>query len=217
MKKLTLSVLALTLAFSITACGNNEEQDPSTQEPTVTEAPATTEAPTEAPSEAPAATEAPTEEPAATEAPATEETAEPSTETENGETLGTTLLKEFQNIMAAEEAPTAYAVAEKLIAHESILFMGGAIEVEPGLLSGFDNYEVTGFEEGAMFAPMMGSIPFVGYVFKLAEDVDANAFAADLITNANPRWQICVEAEETQADTFENYVFFLMSPTTLEE
>ncbi len=207
MKKVTLSVLALTLALSITACGNNDEQDPSTQEPVVTEAPAATDAPTEEP----AATEAPTEE------PATEETAEPSTETENGETLGTTLLKEFQNIMAEEESPTAYAVAEKLIAHESILFMGGAVEVEPGLLSGFDNYEVTGFEEGAMFAPMMGSIPFVGYVFKVAEDVDVNTFAADLISNANPRWQICVEAEETQTDTFENYVFFLMSPTTLEE
>ncbi len=215
MKKVTLSVLALTLAFSITACGNNEEQDPSTQEPTVTEAPATTEAPTEEPAvtEEPAATEEPT----VTEEPATDASQDASTDAEGTETLGTTLMKEFQSIMAAEESPTAYAVAEKLIAHESIQFMGGAVEVEPGLLSGFDNYEVTGFEEGAMFAPMMGSIPFVGYIFKVAEDVDVDTFAADLITNANPRWQICVEAEETQTDTFENYVFFLMSPTTLEE
>lgn len=89
--------------------------------------------------------------------------------------------------------------------------------VEPGLLSGFDNYEVTGFEEGATFGPMMGSIPFVGYVFKLPADADVDAFMTGLKDNANMRWQICVEAEELIAEADGSTVFFLMTKKNLNK
>ena len=88
--------------------------------------------------------------------------------------------------------------------------------VEPGLLSGFDNYEVTGFQEGAVFMPMIGSIAFVGYVFTLEDGADVNAFMENLKANCNPRWNICVEAEETRVASVGNKVFFVMSPMTLE-
>lgn len=209
MKKLVLTVLALTLAFSVTACGSKEEPAPeATETPTATEAPVATEAP-----EAPVATEAPE----ATEAPA--ESDETTTENDNqgavsGESLGQTLLGEFK---AMDASTDAYTMAETLIGNENILFMGGAMEVEPGLLSGFDNYEVTGFEKGAMFGPMMGSIAFIGYIFDLPEDADADAFVTALKDNANPRWQICVTADETIIEVNGDKVFFLMSPLTLEQ
>ena len=203
MKKLVLTVLALTLAFSMTACGSKDEP-----------APEATPAPTEAPvaTEAPEATDAPEE----TEAP--EETDAPQ-EDENqgavsGDSLGQTLLGEFK---AMDVSTDAYTMAETLIANENILFMGGAMEIEPGLLSGFDNYEVTGFEKGAMFGPMMGSIAFVGYIFDLPEGADVDAFVTGLKDNANPRWQICVTADETIVETSGDKVFFLMSPLTLEQ
>ena len=58
-----------------------------------------------------------------------------------------------------------------------IQFMGGTMPVEPGLLTGFGNTEITGFKEGVMFAPMIGTIPFVGYVFVLEDGVAASDFA----------------------------------------
>lgn len=196
MKKLLLSVLALTLAFSITACGKDDAPDPSIQqsvpsEPITTEAPAETEAPVEA---------------------------EPNQGEATGETVGSTLLGVFNDLMADEAAGhDAITLADKLVTHESILFSGGAMEIEAGFLQGFDNYEVTGFEQGAMFAPMIGSIPFVGYVFTLPADADVDAFVTGLKDNANLRWQICVEAEEMICEANGNTVFFLMCPTTFEQ
>lgn len=204
MKKLVLTALALTLALSMTACGSKEEPTPEST-PTNTEAPAETPAPTDAPE----ATEAPE----VTDAPSDSE--EDTTQGEvSGESIGQTLLNEF---MAADASADAYSIAEKLITNEKILFMGGAMEIEPGLLSGFDNYEVTGFDKGAMFGPMMGSIPFIGYIFELPEGADADAFVTGLKDNANPRWQICVVADETIVEVNGNKVFFLMSPMTLEQ
>lgn len=205
MKKLVLTALALTLAFSMTACGSKEEPTPeSTEAPTTTEAPVATEAPEV--TEAPEATEAPAE-------------GEDATENDNqgavsGDSVGQTLLGEFK---AMDASTDAYTMAETLIGHEMIQFMGGAMEIEPGLLSGFDNYEVTGFEKGAMFGPMMGSIAFVGYIFDLPEGADVDAFVTGLKDNANPRWQICVTADETIVETSGDKVFFLMSPLTLEQ
>ena len=128
--------------------------------------------------------------------------------------LGQTLLAVFKDnagSMGTQE------LADKLITNEAILFMGGAMPVEAGLLSGFDNAEITGFKEGTMFGPMMGSIAFVGYVFELEDGADVDAFKQNLKDNANPRWQICVAAEETIVESVGNKVFFLMCPTSLEQ
>lgn len=202
MKKLLLSALALTLAFSMAACGKDTEPS-ATPEPSIQESVESEPISTETP-----ATEAPVE----TEAPAENETPV------EGETVGSTLLGVFNQLMADETAGhDALTIADKLVTHESILFSGGAMEVEAGFLSGFDNYEVTGFEHGAMFAPMIGSIPFVGYVFTLPEDADVDAFMTGLKDNANLRWQICVEAEEMICEANGNTVFFLMCPTSFEE
>ncbi len=116
----------------------------------------------------------------------------------------------------ANPAITAEELAGKLVMMEINQFMGGTMPVEPGFLSGFDNYEVTGFESGVMFCPMIGSIAYVGYVFDLAEGADVAAFVKGLTDNANPRWNICVTADQTVAGAIGNTVFFLMCPETYE-
>ena len=126
-----------------------------------------------------------------------------------------TLKAEFVEL--AKGGNSALQIAEKLVTNEIIPFAGGAMEVEPGLLAGLDNYEVKGFKSGAVFMPMIGSIAFVGYVFELEAGADVNAFVNELTTNANPRWNICVEAEETVTGTEGNMVFFCMSPLSFEE
>ena len=129
------------------------------------------------------------------------------------QTVGETLLADFK----ADSKGTAQEIADRLIKNEIIEFMGGAMPVEEGLLSGFDNTEIKGFKEGVMFAPMMSSIVFVGYIFELEEGADVEAFKTTLKDSANLRWNVCVEAEELIVENEGNKVFFLMCPKSFEQ
>ncbi len=163
--------------------------------------------------------EKPTQTPSSTVKPEEEKpsVSEPSPEPEkpSASTLGNTLLSLFNS--QASSGANALSIAEALITSPSIAFAGGAMPVEEGLLSGFDNNEIKGFKEGAMFAPMIGSIPFVGYVFELENAADASSFISNLRKSANLRWNICVEAEEMITGSKGNKVFFVMCPKSLEE
>ena len=129
-------------------------------------------------------------------------------------TVGAVMAEEFKDCY---EGKTALEIAEALATSSTLPFSGAAMEVEEGFLSGFDNFEIKGFKEGAMFAPMMGTIPFVGYVFTLDEGADVEAFMKTLEDNANLRWNVCTEAEEMTVENEGNVVFFLMSPKAFEE
>ena len=129
------------------------------------------------------------------------------------ETVGEFLQQDF----VENSEGSAQEVADRLIQNEILPFEAVTMSVEPGLLTGFDNAEITGFKEGVMFAPMMGTIPFVGYVFVLEEGVDVTGFVETLGDNANLRWNICTEAEEMVAEAEGNIVFFLMCPKNFEE
>ena len=136
------------------------------------------------------------------------------TNTDEPTTVGGMMYQEFTN---NAEGKSALEIAEALANGGKLPFMAGAMEIEEGFLSGFDNYEVKGFKSGAMFGPMMGTIPFVGYVFVLEDGVDATEFVNILGDNANLRWNICTEAEEMIIEGEENTVLFLMSPKSFEE
>ena len=129
------------------------------------------------------------------------------------DTVGGILLEDFK----ANSEGTPQEIADRLLTNEVIQFPGVAAPVEPGLLAGFDNAEIKGFDEGVMFAPMMGTIPFMGYIFSLEDGADVEGFKQTLQDNANLRWNICTEAEELIVDSEGNTVFFLMSPKTFDE
>ncbi|MEE1218492.1 MAG: hypothetical protein U0L20_01055 [Ruminococcus sp.] len=133
--------------------------------------------------------------------------------TAEANTVGEKLLADFK----ADSKGTAQEIADRLLTNEVIEFAGGATVVEEGLLSGFDNAEIKGFKEGVMFAPMMSSIAFVGYIFELPADADVEAFKTTLKDSANLRWNICVEAEELIVESEGNKVFFLMCPKSFEQ
>ena len=136
----------------------------------------------------------------------------------DSETVGQILLKDFQDkVNNADTALTAEELAQSMISNPVIAFQGAVMPVEEGLLTGFDNAEITGFKEGAMFAPSIGTIPFVGYIFVLDENADTDAFVQTLKDNANLRWNICTAAEELIAEPVGNTIFFLMSPRQLGE
>ncbi len=133
---------------------------------------------------------------------------------ETPKTAGNILLSDFK--AKATAGATALSIAESLSTNSIIPFMAAAMPVEPGYLSGFNN-EIHGFKEGAMFGPVIGSIPFVGYVFTMEDGADISKFIQTLKAEANLRWNICVEAEEMVAGSAANKVFFVMTNKTFEE
>ena len=137
--------------------------------------------------------------------------------TVSGDTVAQTLIAEFKTLAAAET--DALAVAEKLAQSAAVAAISPAameLELEENYLQGFDNYEVTGFDKCIQVSPMIGAIPFISYVFTLAEGTDADAFVKGLEDNANLRWNICSQADEMAAAVEGNLVYFVMAPTTLE-
>ena len=127
-------------------------------------------------------------------------------------TVGGILLEDFKS----DASGSAQEIADRVITNEIIPFGGASMPVEEGFLMGFDNAEITGFEEAVMFAPMMGTIPFVGYVFTMDDASAATELCTLLEESANPRWNICTEADEMFTTVSGNKVFFVMSPSSFE-
>ena len=136
-----------------------------------------------------------------------------SEEVKEPETVGEHLLQDFKdNPSGAPED-----IVERITMNGVLTVDLATMPVEPGFLTGFDNAEITGFKEGVMFAPMIGTIPLVGYVFELEDGADVDGFVQTLEDNANLRWNICTEAEEMIVEAEGSTVFFLMSPKSFEE
>lgn len=110
----------------------------------------------------------------------------------------------------------ALTLASDLAAAEYLPFDCDAEPVEPGWLMGFSADEITGFAEGAQFSPIIGTIPFLGYVFTLEDNANVDTFMQLLKDHANPRWNICTEAEEVVVANVGNTVLFVMSPLSFE-
>ncbi len=228
MRKIFNFVLVGAMAAAITACGN----DAAETTPAETTA-AATEAATEEETTAEETTEEETEESTEAEESAEETTEadadESEAETEAGETeagstgaagaatLGDALLASFDEMVAANADATLQEIADGILSNEMILFAGASMEVEEGLLTGFGNEEITGFDQGMMFGPMISSIPFIGYVFDTADADAAAALAETLEADANPAWNICTEADQTVVSTNGDKVFFVMCPETIEQ
>lgn len=132
-----------------------------------------------------------------------------SKKTADADTMGTKLAEEFKTQIKQTKDLTQ--IAESL---GELSEMFCVVEpMEPGYFPGFDS-EVSGFTQAVGFFPMIGSIPFVGYIF---EAENAKTFAENLKQQANPRWNICTEAAETVVEVSGKYVFFTMCPGDEEE
>ena len=123
-------------------------------------------------------------------------------------TLGQQLYHEF-NAKVESGENDVQALADALLQSGMLPFDGVSMEVEPGWLMGF-TADIEGFEKGVMFGPAIGAIPFVAYVFQLESADACESFCAKLLENADPRWNICTEADETVCGSAENLVFFVM-------
>lgn len=238
MKKLMiLLALAAALTLSLTACGGNEpetqeepplsvqEKEPAAQDAQETEDPAEdqedpaeeekTEDPKEETKPAEKPQSKPQQKPTQTPSKPAETPSKPA-ETPSKPAPSATVGQTLKGVFQANASGSALDAANRVVSHESIPFSGMAMAVEPGLLMGFGNTEITGFSEGAMFGPTMGTIPFVGYVFTLDGSVDGSTFCQTLQNAADLRWNVCTEADELVVTQSGSKVFFLMCPTSFE-
>ncbi len=117
---------------------------------------------------------------------------------------------------AAKEGATTNTIATALSANELVAFMPMVQDMEAGYLAGF-SADITGFKACTAFVPMIGTIPFVSYVFELEADADKDAFVTTLKDNSDLRWNICTAAEEMVVETVDNFVFFIMAPLSFEQ
>lgn len=137
-------------------------------------------------------------------------------QTKKPETVGEFLLADFKE-NAKEKDETIQDIVEDVCDNDILPFEPVIMPMEPGLMMGFDNAEITGFKQCLTFAPMVSTLPFLGYVFELEDGADVEAFKTTLEENANLRWNICTEAEELVVESEGNMVFFLMCPKSFEE
>jgi len=133
-------------------------------------------------------------------------------------TVVTKLQVAFIDAVKANPAATAEEIAGTLAQNEAVAPIGpAAMPIAEGWLNGFTAESITGFAEGCVFAPMIGTISFMGYVFTLADGADVEAFKTQLTSTADLRWNVCTEADEMVCDDEGNKVFFVMAPTAFEE
>lgn len=219
MKKILALILAAMMLLSLVACGNDAETETDVNNETNVETEADTEASTDAETEADTDAETEADVPAGADI----------VPTVDANTVGGKIWNAFYADITANPAATAEELANSISGAGIVPFMLGGMPLnfvaapdeEDGklYLQGFGNYDFAGLdlEKSAIFMPMIGSIPFIGYIFEIPEGHTAASFIKVLEENANLRWNICVTADQMVAGSAGNKVFFLMCPETTEE
>lgn len=123
---------------------------------------------------------------------------------------------QFVDIVSDGNSHTTAEIAEALAANEMLPFNTATLEMSEGWINGFTE-EISGFKSATFFGPMIGTIPFVGYIFELDKNADAGAFVNDLNEKANLAWNVCTVADEKLCESEGNFVFFIMAPAAFGE
>lgn len=104
-------------------------------------------------------------------------------------------------------------VANKISKNEVLQIQMDVSTIENGsYVDGFQT-EIKGFDKAVGIRPIIGSIPFIAYIFEVE---NAEKFSENLKSNADLRWNICTEADDMEVAVVDNYVFFVMSPESFE-
>ena len=124
------------------------------------------------------------------------------------QTLGRQFESEIENERDIEK------VTKKIAENEILEISVDASQVKSGdYLSGFQK-EIKDFKNAYVIRPMIGTIPFVAYIFEVE---NSSEFAEELKSSADLRWNICTEADEMHVVVRGDYVFFVMSPKNFEQ
>ncbi|MCF0151132.1 MAG: hypothetical protein HUJ80_06965, partial [Firmicutes bacterium] len=126
------------------------------------------------------------------------------------------IMAHFTDKVNSGEYKTLEDLGNALCTGDHIPFAAAGMPVEEGYLNGFSE-EISGFTDGYMFGPMIGAIPFVGYVFTVEDQTKTDEFMNTLNEKADLCWNICTAADEKYSAAVGNTVCFVMCPLSLEE
>jgi len=117
-----------------------------------------------------------------------------------------------------DEYMAEMAEEDKIPYEEFISYQLAVTPVENGAewLMGFSAVP-TGFSEAYCYQPQMMGQAFIGYIFRLADGTDVEAFKTTLKNTCDPRWNICTAANTTVCENYENIVYFSMMVTVDDE
>lgn len=189
MKKIITLVLSLTMVLALVACGSE------TSTTTETSASVSTETTVENNTSTPEGSV---------------EDNNGSNDVNTGDSIGSTVYSLFTAAVDAGKKgeEITVAIAEGF---DEVGLM--PMPLTEGYIPGFDA-DVTGFANCYSANPMISTIPFVCYVFELntTDEAALNTFLEGLKAIANPRWNVCTEAEEVITNVYGGYVFYGMFP-----
>lgn len=198
MKKILALILASMMLLTLVACGNTNEEVTTAEKENVT-----TEAKAEETTEA---------------APSKEEIAANA----SVEAIANALIAKYAEFTGVKDMYDEYMAEmseEDQIPYEEFLsyqLSVAPVEVGSEWLSGFDATPA-GYSEAYCYQPMMMGQAFIGYIFRVAEGTDVEAFKTSLVENCNPRWNICTMANTTVCENYGNLVYFSMMVVADEE
>lgn len=124
------------------------------------------------------------------------------------------LEREFVTFVESDGITDAQTIADRLLASSVISFSGVASPVSTDMITGFGEAEISGFSNAVSFAPMISTIPFMGYIFELDDNTDKQAFIKNLEDSADMSWNKCTSADETVITSSGNIIFFVMAPVS---
>ena len=196
MKKILATVLALMMVLSLVACGASEEKKETVGNTENNETAGNTETPAE-PTDAELAAAA------------------------SVEAIAKALINkyaEYAGLRATYDEYMADMPEEDQISYEEFMSYQLAVNpVDPEYLMGFGETQPTGYSEAYVYQPMMMGTAFIGYIFRVAEGTDVEAFKKSLTDNCDPRWNICTMANTTVCESFGDLVYFSMMVVADEE
>jgi hypothetical protein len=173
---------------------------------------------TETTTEAPVNNEETTAENVTTEAPAPTE--EELAAAASAEAIAQALMNKYAEFTGMKDSYDQYMAEmpeEEQISYEEFCsYQLSVAPVDPEWLMGF-NEVPTGFSEAYCYQPMMMGQAFIGYIFRVAEGTDVEAFKTTLKDTCDPRWNICTMANTTVCESYDDLVYFTMMVVADEE
>ena len=135
---------------------------------------------------------------------------------QGGKSAAEQLRSAFLEAAAEDPADSLRELAEEIADECDLPFETTVEEAKVGALAGFGDAKIEGFDEGVMVAPTVSTVPFIGYVFRAADEDAARTLLGKLEEHADLRWNVCTEAEETVKEQVGNIAFFAMTVRTFE-
>ncbi len=132
------------------------------------------------------------------------------------------ILAKFAEYTGIKEQYDSYVAelgeGEEALSYEDFYMsrmMIAPVEAGAEFVQGFESVP-TGFAEGVQFMPGMMGVAFMGFIFRVEDGGDVEAFKTQLNEIANPAWNVCTTADTVICESAGNYVYFHMLVTDLE-